>query len=296
MTADDVAPMTSRAQMLAIAGSAGGILPAGSAAFAGSWLVAVGAAAAVALALVAALLQLKSPVAGLTLLLVAGVLVPMEIPLEGWRAQPLLSPRRVLCGCFMLGMFRRRGRIALDRSRVVIATLAFVAVAITAFVVGQYPWFPTAHAPMSRASSAAWACSCFPAGCSWSSAIRSPPHASCSGSPGCSWQPEPGGGDLAGADLRLRPWVRSRSAMPVPSGARSGRGSSRSASRQALFNRAFPAPTRVAVGGVAALCHGPGPARHVQLGVGLAAAACGRRRGPAVSDFHGARSRPVSWS
>lgn len=149
MTAHDGAPMISPARMLAMAASAGGILPAGSAAFAGSWLVAAAAATLVALAAVAALLQLKSPVAGLTLLLVAGVLVPMEVALGGRVVSLCLPLAAFICGCFMLRLFRRRGRIALDRSRVVAATLAFLAVALLSFVVGQYPWLPAAHAPMS---------------------------------------------------------------------------------------------------------------------------------------------------
>ena len=149
MTANDVAPMTAPAQMSALAAWSGGIQPAGSAVVAGSWLVAAAAATLAALTAVAALLQLKSPVAGLTLLLVAGVLVPMEIPLGGGVLNLCLPLAVFICGCFVLGLFRRRGRIALDRSRVVTATLAFVAVAVVSFVIGQYPWFPIGHAPMT---------------------------------------------------------------------------------------------------------------------------------------------------
>jgi len=116
---------------------------------AGLWLVAAAAATLVALVVVAALLQLKSPVAGLTLLLVAGVLVPMEVPFGGRVVNLCLPLAAFICGCFMLGLFRRRGRIALDRSRVVTATLAFVTVAVASFAVGQYPWFPIGHAPMA---------------------------------------------------------------------------------------------------------------------------------------------------
>ena len=119
------------------------------AAFAGSWLAAAAAATLVALAAVAALLQMKSPVAGLTLLLVAGVLVPMEVLLGGRVVSLCLPLAAFICGCFVLALFRRRGRIALDRSRVVAATLAFAAVAVVSFVVGQYPWFPTGHAPIT---------------------------------------------------------------------------------------------------------------------------------------------------
>ncbi|MCU0279851.1 MAG: O-antigen ligase family protein [Candidatus Nanopelagicales bacterium] len=138
--------MTASAELSALATWTGGILPGG---LAGSWLIVTGAVAGVAVALVAALLQLERPAAGLTLLLLAGVLVPVEVPLRGSVLNLCLPLTAFICSCFMLGMFRRRGRSALDGSRVVIATLAFIAVAITSFVVGQYPWFPTDHAPMS---------------------------------------------------------------------------------------------------------------------------------------------------
>jgi len=144
-----VVPMIASAQMSALATWTGGVLPGEFGEFAGSWLMVAGAVAIVALALVAALLQLERPAAGLTLLLVAGVLVPMEIPLRGGVLNLCFPLTAFVCSCFMLGMFRRRGRIALDGSRVVLATLAFLAVAINSFIVGQYPWFPTAHAPMS---------------------------------------------------------------------------------------------------------------------------------------------------
>ena len=77
------------------------------------------------------------------------MLVPLEIPLGGGVLNLCLPLAAFICGCFVLGLFRRRGRIALDRSRVVTATLAFVALAVVSFVVGQYPWFPIGHAPMA---------------------------------------------------------------------------------------------------------------------------------------------------
>jgi len=141
--------MTLIAQMSAFASWTGGILSTGAAAWAESWLIAAAAAAVIALAVVGVLLQLKRPIAGLMLLLVTAVLVPMEIPLGGGVLNLCFPLAAFVCGSFMLSLFRRRGRIALDRSRVVTATLVFVAVAVMSFVIGQYPWFPIGHAPMA---------------------------------------------------------------------------------------------------------------------------------------------------
>ena len=115
----------------------------------GVYLRVAGAAAAVALTIVAVFVQSKTPIAGLALLLVTGVLMPLEFARGATVFNVCVPLAAFLCGAFLLHLSVSRRRIALDGSRVVIATLVFIAIAVISFVVGQYPWFPTARAPMA---------------------------------------------------------------------------------------------------------------------------------------------------
>ena len=139
-------PFGKRALLVAFVG---GTIVAGYAMPVGLHLRLAGAAAAISLTIVALFVQSKTPIAGLALLLVTGVLAPLEFSRGAAVFNVCVLLAAFLCGAFFLHLSISRRRIALDGSRVVIATLVFVAVAITSFVVGQYPWFPTAHAPMT---------------------------------------------------------------------------------------------------------------------------------------------------
>jgi O-antigen ligase len=141
--------MMPQAPSLAAAGWAWSRLPDGAPLWAQSWLVAAGAAAFAAVAILAALVQIRRPVVGLALLLVAGVVAPMEFQRGAGVLSLSLPFAAFICGCFGWRLLRRRGRLALRRSRIVVATLAFGGSAVVSFLVGQYPWFPVDHAPMS---------------------------------------------------------------------------------------------------------------------------------------------------
>jgi len=107
----------------------------------------VGALALAGVALAFSLRTQARSLLGLGLLLVTAVLVPFHLgDTAGGVSGPLVMAG-ALCVAWLLQQLVRR-RVALDGSRVVMAVVAFMAVAILSFVVGQYPWFPTAHAPM----------------------------------------------------------------------------------------------------------------------------------------------------
>lgn len=89
--------------------------------------------------------RLNTPFRGLQLLLTCAVLTPFELA-SGLNLCFLLAA--FLCGNWLLRIILQRQEITLDESRIVAAALAFLAIAAISFVVGQYPWFPTAGAPM----------------------------------------------------------------------------------------------------------------------------------------------------
>lgn len=54
----------------------------------------------------------------------------------------------LLCGLWLLELLVLRRRSGLDASRISAAATTFIAVAVLAFVAGQYPWFSTPGAPL----------------------------------------------------------------------------------------------------------------------------------------------------
>lgn len=83
---------------------------------------------------------------GLPLLLVCAVLAPM--PLGGGAASVCVVLAVVLTAVGLVRLVWRRRSDALEASPLVVATLAFMSVAVLAFLVGQYPWLPSEPAPM----------------------------------------------------------------------------------------------------------------------------------------------------
>ena len=99
--------------------------------------------------------HLNAPAAGMRLLLVSAVLMPVEIVAGDATAT---GPGGTFSLCFLLTAFLIgtwllrslvvRRAIRIDASSITVITLIFMAVAVLSFVVGQYPWFPTDGAPM----------------------------------------------------------------------------------------------------------------------------------------------------
>jgi hypothetical protein len=83
---------------------------------------------------------------GLSLLLVTAVLAPLETVGSRLNVPVLLTV--LLCGGWTLQHLSARRRVGLGSTRASVAGLTFMGVAALSFVVGQYPWFPTAGAPM----------------------------------------------------------------------------------------------------------------------------------------------------
>ena len=89
--------------------------------------------------------QLLSPRVGMALLLVTGVLVPCLL------SSGLSAPLAIALGLCVIGLVSplvARRPLTAHNSPVVISTLCFMGVALLSFIVGQYPWFPTDHAPI----------------------------------------------------------------------------------------------------------------------------------------------------
>lgn len=92
--------------------------------------------------------QIDRPVMGLTLLLIVAVVVPMEVGVG--QSTVALSPlvATALSGIYAVRVLFLRGALNARLSRTVPAVLTLMAIAVLSFVVGQYPWFPTAAAPI----------------------------------------------------------------------------------------------------------------------------------------------------
>jgi len=84
----------------------------------------------------------------MALLLVSAALAPLEFRQGRSGLSVCLLLAAFLCGFWILRMVVVQQRVVFDRSRIVVAALAFMAVAALSFVIGQYPWFPTEPAPM----------------------------------------------------------------------------------------------------------------------------------------------------
>ena len=92
---------------------------------------------------------------GLVLLLVTAVLFPVELVTgqvtetgAGGAVSACFVLAAFLCVTWLVRLALVRRRMALDASRLVVAALVFVAIAILSFAVGQFPWFETNAAPM----------------------------------------------------------------------------------------------------------------------------------------------------
>jgi len=117
-------------------------------AFLGLYLPLLAVAVALAAATLALSLKTKDRFSlGFGVLLVTAVLVPFHLGNSAGGFNAPLLVAGALCVVWLLEQIVR-GRLAVDRSPVVLALLAFMAASVLSFVVGQYPWFPTPHAPM----------------------------------------------------------------------------------------------------------------------------------------------------
>lgn len=92
--------------------------------------------------------QMQKPFAGLALMVAMAVAFPFEF--RGPSAVMMGSTLPLAAGFCGVWLVRIaiRGEADLDRSRMVYAVLALMAVATVAFAFGQYPWFPYEPAPL----------------------------------------------------------------------------------------------------------------------------------------------------
>lgn len=87
----------------------------------------------------------------LALLLLMGMAVAFPLEFRGPAGVMMgssLPMAAAICGLWMLQSLLNRDRSALDRSRVVVAVSVFTALVLVSFVMGQFPWFPSAGAPL----------------------------------------------------------------------------------------------------------------------------------------------------
>jgi O-antigen ligase len=90
--------------------------------------------------------QLSAPITGFVLLVLSAVLAPVEIAANGLSISLLLAA--FLCVHWLVAAIVLKRRLPISSVPVVIAALAFAAIAVLSFLVGQYPWFPTEPAPV----------------------------------------------------------------------------------------------------------------------------------------------------
>jgi hypothetical protein len=102
-----------------------------------------------ALGAVALSVQLETPFLGLAVLVVTAVVFPVEFrgP-AGVMMSSSFPLAAILCGLWILRVAISRGSSGLDGSRAVYAILAFIAVTLLSFAMGQFPWFATGGAPL----------------------------------------------------------------------------------------------------------------------------------------------------
>jgi hypothetical protein len=133
-----------------IAGSASIAVAAGLALPAGTYLTLVALLFLVAGALVALNLQHGTPVLGLAVLVVTAVAFPVEFrgPSSAM-VSTSLPLAAALCGVWVLQAALTRSATSLDRSRVMYASLTFMAIALASFAVGLFPWFAGGGAPLA---------------------------------------------------------------------------------------------------------------------------------------------------
>jgi hypothetical protein len=112
----------------------------------------LGAVALMVLALggfVAVAMQVDRPAFGLTVLVVTSVLLPIEFrgPSAGM-VSTSLPIAAGLCAIWLLRLFALGGNVRFVRSRLVLALVAFMAIAVAAFINGLVPIFPSGGAPL----------------------------------------------------------------------------------------------------------------------------------------------------
>ncbi|MFN8062106.1 MAG: O-antigen ligase family protein [Vicinamibacterales bacterium] len=111
----------------------------------GSYVIGLVGLLGLAALVIAVRWQVGAPVEGLSVLLVAALIAPLPIQ-GGIDACLVLALASSGVWLVRTGL---AGQAPLDETRAVAATLFFMLVAAVSFVVGQYPWFPTAGAPMA---------------------------------------------------------------------------------------------------------------------------------------------------
>ena len=98
------------------------------------------------------LIFLRQPSFGLVALIIAGLIVPFEIGTgSGTSINVTILLLVFLIGLWVLDMVARRRQISLVHSRTITPLVAFIAVTIISFLIGQFPWFTFARqsAPIS---------------------------------------------------------------------------------------------------------------------------------------------------
>jgi hypothetical protein len=106
----------------------------------------VGAAAGV----IALVVHLDRPALALPVLVGTAVALPMEFrsPIGGAGMASSLPFAAAICGLWLVRSVVARDWSGFDRSRVVVAAIAFMSVTLLAFAMGQFPWFPQSGAPL----------------------------------------------------------------------------------------------------------------------------------------------------
>ena len=114
-----------------------------------AYLGAMAALFLVAAAVAALSLQLETPFLGLAVLVVTAVVLPVEFrgPSAGMVSSSL-PLAAFLCAVWLLHATLTRSLAFFDRSRVMYAALAFMAITLVSFAMGQFPWFPGGGAPL----------------------------------------------------------------------------------------------------------------------------------------------------
>jgi len=93
---------------------------------------------------------LRNPPLALAMLVVAGLLVPLELGTGTQsRINPALLVAPIVIGAWLIPIMSHREQVAFVFSRTTLPLLAFMAVAVLSLIVGQFPWFPVAGAPMA---------------------------------------------------------------------------------------------------------------------------------------------------
>ena len=93
---------------------------------------------------------LHFPQVGLLFVLVGGLLIAQRLGTgtqSGLNGAMLVIP--VLTGVWLIHKFYRRREAPPVSSRSIVPLYVFMGVAVLAFLVGQYPWFPTVDSPIT---------------------------------------------------------------------------------------------------------------------------------------------------